>query len=172
MGIQAAQKIGRKSTVLITLVGASFGVALFLALYFFHTLIPTNWLELALALTLYFFATIMFKEAFEKEEEEHDKGSYKYGYIMVVSLESVENAAALAALTFIDISGAFVGAAISVSVFVALALASRRLMSRIPLAKLRLIAGCLLALTATPLLIYSLGLPAPDWLQWIIPRLK
>ena len=173
VGIQTAQKIGTKSTIRITVAGASFGVALFIALYFFHTLIPTNWLEIALAVTLYFFAATMFREVFEKEEDEHhEEKSYRYGYITIVSLESVENAAALAALTFIDISGAFIGMAISVSVFVTLALASRRLMSRIPLKKLRLIAGCLLTLTATPLLIYSFGLPAPDWLQWIIPRLR
>jgi uncharacterized membrane protein len=119
----------------------------------------------------------MFKEVFEKEEEneeekEFEEKSYKYGYITIVSLESVENAAALAALTFIDISGAFIGLAISVSVFVALAVTSRKVMSKIPLVKLRLISGSLLALTATPLIIYAAGLPAPSWFQWIIPPLR
>jgi uncharacterized membrane protein len=177
VGTQTARKIGKRSTVKITLAGATFGVVLFLTLYFFHTLIPTRWLELALSLTLYFFAASMFKEVFENEKEgEEDKEfgekSYKYGYITIVSLESVENAAALAALTFIDISGAFIGAAISVSAFVALAVISRRIMTRIPLVQLRLISGSLLALTATPLIIYAAGLPAPNWFQWIIPPLR
>ena len=54
----------------------------------------------------------MFKEAIEKEheEKEFDEKVHKYGYITIVSLESVENATVLAALTFIDISGALVGA--------------------------------------------------------------
>jgi uncharacterized membrane protein len=47
VGIQTARKIGKKSTVKITLAGAAFGIVLFVALYFFHTLIPTRWLELA-----------------------------------------------------------------------------------------------------------------------------
>jgi len=34
---------------------------------------------------------------------------HKYGYITIVILESVENATVLAALTFIDISGALIG---------------------------------------------------------------
>jgi len=44
-------------------------------------LIPTRWLELALALTLYFFAAIMFKELIENEAEEHDfdEKAQKYG---------------------------------------------------------------------------------------------
>lgn len=173
VGIQTAKKIGTSSTVKITVAGVSFGSALFIALYYFHALIPTNWLELALALTLYFFAVTMFREVFEKEEEkELEEKSYKYGYVTIVGLESIENAAVLAALTFIDVTGAFVGAAISVSVFVTLAVLSKRLMSKIPLRTFRLISGCLLALTATPLLIYSLGVPTPAWMQWIIPRLK
>lgn len=172
VGIQTAEKIGRKSTIRITAAGASFGIAVFIVLYFFHTLIPTNWLEFALALTLYFFAFTMFKEVFENEEEELETKSYKYGYITIVSLESVENAAALAALTFVDLTGAFAGAAISVSVFLGLAIFSRKFMSKIPLRTLRFISGCLLALTATPLLIYSLGLAAPIWLQWIIPPIR
>ena len=173
VGIQTSQKIGTRSTVRISLGGVSFGVALFFALYYFHALIPTNWLELVLAITLFFFAASMFKEVFEKnEQKELEQKSYKYGYITIVSLESIENAAVLAALTFIDISGAFAGAAISISVFVTCALFSKRLVAKIPLATLRLVSGCLLALTATPLLIYSIGTPTPDWLQWIIPRLK
>jgi hypothetical protein len=49
-------------------------------------LIPTRWLEFALAITLYLFAATMFKEAFENESDEiKDEKSHKYGYITIVS---------------------------------------------------------------------------------------
>ena len=83
----------------------------------------------------------------------------------------MENATALAALTFIDISGALIGAAISIAVFIVIAVKSKYILARVPLDKLRLISGTLLAITATPLLIYSSGLAAPAWLHWIIPPL-
>ena len=51
--------------------------------------------------TLYFFAATIFKEG--DEAKELDEKAQKYGYITIVSLESVENATVLAALTFIDI---------------------------------------------------------------------
>src|SRR5215831_46184 len=47
----------------------------------------------------------------------------KIWYITIVSLESVENATVLAALTFI-VSGALIGAFISISTYVALAINS------------------------------------------------
>ncbi|PWU78606.1 MAG: hypothetical protein DLM72_21635 [Candidatus Nitrosopolaris wilkensis] len=96
---------------------------------------------------------------------------HKYGYITIVSLESVENATVLAALTFIDISGALIGAAISIAMIIIIALRSKHIIARIPLDKLRLISGILLTITATPLIIYSSGLSAPQWLHWIIPAL-
>jgi uncharacterized membrane protein len=112
VGAQTAKTIGLKSTLRITLAGVSFAVILFFLLFYSHALIPTRWLEFALAVTLYFFAATMFKEVFEKEEsdetKELDEKAHKYGYITIVSLESVENATVLAALTFIDISGALV----------------------------------------------------------------
>jgi uncharacterized membrane protein len=77
----------------------------------------------------------------------------------------------LAALTFIDISGALIGAFISISTYVALAVNSKRFLTRIPLRKLRLIAAILLTITATPLIIYSAYIHTPDWLHWIIPPL-
>ena len=83
----------------------------------------------------------------------------------------MENATALAALTFIDISGALIGAAISIAVFIVIAVKSKHILARVPLDKLGLISGILLAITATPLLIYSSGLAAPAWLHWIIPPL-
>jgi uncharacterized membrane protein len=103
----------------------------------------------------------MFKEVIQKEGEEREfqEKAYKYGYITIVSLESVENATALAALTFIDISGPLIGAAISIAVFIVIAVKSKHILARIPLDKLRLISGILLAITATPLIIYSSGLP-------------
>ncbi|MDQ6866009.1 MAG: hypothetical protein M3044_19560 [Thermoproteota archaeon] len=42
------------------------------------------------------------------------------GYIHQLSLKSIKNSSVLAALTFVDISGALIGAVISVSLFVAL----------------------------------------------------
>jgi uncharacterized membrane protein len=174
VGTQTAKKIGLKATLQITIAGVSFAVLLFFLLFYSHALIPVRWLELALGMTLYFFAATMFKEVIENEEEEHnfDEKAQKYGYITMVSLESVENATVLAALTFIDISGAMIGAAISISVYIVLAVNSKHFLTRIPLRKLRLIGGILLTITATPLIVYSVGLPAPEWLQWIIPPLR
>ena len=173
VGTQTAKRIGLKPTLEITIGGVSFAVILFFLLFYTHVLIPTRWLELALAITLYFFAAMMFKEVIEKEEEEHefDEKAQKYGYITIVSLESVENATVLAALTFIDISGALIGAVISIAVYIVLAVNSKQFLTRIPLRKLRLISGILLTITATPLIIYSIGLPTPHWLHWIIPPL-
>jgi uncharacterized membrane protein len=175
VGAQTVEKIGLRTTLKITLAGVSFAVILFFLLFYSHTLIPTRWLELALAITLYFFATTMFKEVFEKDEDneikEHDEKAHKYGYITIVSLESVENAVVLAALTFVDISGALIGAFVSISAYIILAINSKRFLTRIPLKKLRLIAAILLTITATPLIIYSTGLSTPDWLHWIIPPL-
>ena len=177
VGAQTAKTIGLKPTLKITLAGVSFAVILFFLLFYSHALIPTRWLELALAITLYFFAATMFKEVFEKEEKDEtkelDEKAHKYGYITIVSLESVENATVLAALTFIDISGALIGAFISISTYVVLAINSKRFLTRIPLKKLRLIAAILLTITATPLLIYSTAaIHTPDWLHWIIPPLR
>ena len=173
VGIQTAKRIGLKATIRITIAGIAFAVILFFLLFYSHALIPTRWLELALGIVLYFFAARMFKEVIEKEDEqrEFDEKVHKYGYITIVSLESVENATALTALTFIDISGALVGAAFSIAMFIVIAVNSKHILARIPLDKLRLISGTLLAITATPLLIYSSGISYPQWLRWIIPPL-
>ena len=174
VGTQTAKSIGLKSTLKITLAGISFAIILFFLLIYSHALIPTRWLELALAITLYFFAAMMFKEVIENEDEtrELDEKAQKYGYVTIVSLESVEDASVLAALTFIDISGALIGAVISIAAYITLAVNSKRFLARIPLRKLRLISGILLTITATPLLIYSTGLATPHWLHWVIPPLR
>jgi len=173
VGMQTTKKIGLKATVRITVAGVSFAVILFFLLFYFHVLISTRWLELALGIALYFFAARMFKEVIQKEDEERefDKKAHKYGYITIVSLESVENATALAALTFIDISGALIGAAISIAMFIVIAVNSEHILARIPLSKLKLISGILLVIAATPLITYSSDLSAPQWLHWIIPPL-
>ena len=93
------------------------------------------------------------------------------GYITIVNLESIENATVLAALTFIDIGGALIGAVISFSVYIAPAVNSKRFLSEIPLKKPTLIAAILLTITATPLIIYSTGLTSQIWLHWLIPPL-
>jgi uncharacterized membrane protein len=175
VGAQTAKTIGLKPTLKITLAGVSFAAILFFLLFYSHALIPTKWLEFALAITLYYFAATMFKEVFEKENyeaKELDEKAHKYGYITIVSLESVENAVVLAALTFVDISGALIGAFISILVYIALAINSKRFLTTIPLKKLRLIAAILLTITATPLMIYSTGASTPNWLHWVIPPLR
>jgi len=83
----------------------------------------------------------------------------------------MENATVLAALTFIDISGALVGAAISIAIIIIIAVSSKHIIARIPQDKLRLISGILLVITTTPLIIYSSGVASPHWLHWIIPPL-
>ena len=82
----------------------------------------------------------MFKEVIQKEheEKEFDEKVHKYGYITIVSLESVENATVLAALTFIDISGALIGAAISIAIIIIIAVSSKHIIARIPLDKLKI----------------------------------
>jgi high-affinity Fe2+/Pb2+ permease len=104
VGIQTAKKIGLKTTVRITIAGVFFAVILFFLLFYSHTLISPRWFEFALEIALYLSAARMFKEVIQKEVEqrEFDEKVHKYGYITIVSLESVENATALAALTFID----------------------------------------------------------------------
>jgi uncharacterized membrane protein len=90
VGAQTAKTIGLKPTLKITLAGVSLPVILFFLLFYSHALIPTRWLEFALAITLYFFAATMFKEAFEKESDDEtkelDEKAHKYGYITIVSL--------------------------------------------------------------------------------------
>ena len=91
VGAQTAKTIGLEPTLKITLAGVSFAAILFFLLFYSHALIPTRWLEFALAIILYFFAATMFKEVFEKESDETkelDEKAHKYGCITIVSLES------------------------------------------------------------------------------------
>jgi len=174
VGLQTSRKIGLKPTINITIIGLSFAVILFFLFFYSRVFVPTNLLELLLGITLYYFSFRMFKEAIKEEPDdknETDHKGYRYGYIYLVSLESIENSTALAALTFVDISGALVGVIISVSLFIVLAIKVKSLLGKIPINKLKLVSGSLLALTATPLIVYSLGLPAPQWMHWIIPPL-
>jgi len=69
-----------------TLAWVSFAIILFFLLIYSHSLIPTRWLELAIAITLYFFAAMMFKEVIENEDEtreldEKDQLPENYGYV-------------------------------------------------------------------------------------------
>src|SRR5262249_12038023 len=114
VGLQTSKKIGLMPTIKITLVGISFAVILFLIFYYSRTLVPTKFLEFMLGIALYYFSFRMFKEAVKEKDtmdgnhlhgESLHKG-YRYGYIYLVSLESIENSSALAALTFVDITGA------------------------------------------------------------------
>ena len=169
VGIQ----IGLKQTIQITIAGISLATILFFLLFYSHALISTRWLELALAITLYFFAAIMFKEVLgkEHEEKEFDEKVHKYGYITIVSLSLRKTQLHWRINFHRYISGALIGAAISIGVFIVIAVNSKHILARIPLDKLRLISGILLAITATPLIIYSSGVASPQWLYWIIPPL-
>jgi len=168
VGLQTSKKIGRKPTAKITMFGFGLAVALYFAFYFTRTLIPTNLLEILLGAGLLYFSFDMFKEAFEGEQKDGEK--YRFGYISIVLLEAVENSAALAALTFVDMTSAIVGVMVAVAILVSLALKSS-IFDRISISKLRLISGTLLAITAVPLILYGIGLSTPDWLHWIIPPL-
>jgi uncharacterized membrane protein len=66
-----------------------------------------------------------------------------YFSINSLNMESVENATVLAALTFMDICGALIGAAISTAIIILIAVSSKYIIARIPLNKLRLISGTL-----------------------------
>ena len=151
----------------------SFAVILFFLLFYSHALISTRWLELALGIALYFFGARMFKEAIQKEDEqrEFDEKIHKYGYITIVSLSLRKTQLHWRINFHRYISGALIGAAISIGVFIVIAVNSKHILARIPLDKLRLISGILLAITATPLIIYSSGVASPQWLYWIIPPL-
>jgi uncharacterized membrane protein len=174
VGLQTAKKIGVKPTLIITITGVSFAVVFFFLIFIFRVLIPTKWLEVSLGITLYYFAYRMFREVIhgKQDNQEIDVKSYRFGYIYLVGLESIENSSALAALTFVDISGALVGAFVSIVSFAVIAIKSRALLAKIPLEKVRIISGALLVLTATPLIIYSSGIATPLWLHWIIPPLE
>jgi uncharacterized membrane protein len=185
VGFQTSKKIGLKSTIRITIIGIISSAILFFVFFHYRFLIPTKYLELLLGITLLYFSFRMFKEATEREEKDDDVNNnddddngtnkdlvaYRYGYIYLVTLESIENSSALAALTFVDIHGALVGTIIAVALFVILAVKSKRTLSKIPISKIRLISGILLALTAIPLILYSFGLGDSSWMHWIIPPL-
>lgn len=169
IGLQTSKKIGKRPIAKITLFGFALAAILYFTFYFTRTLIPTNILEILLGVGLLYFSFSMFKEAFEGEEK--DTKTYRYGYTSIVILESVENSAALAALTFVDLIGAIVGALAAAGILVSLALKSS-LFDKVSISKLRLISGTLLTITAIPLLIYGFGLPSPEWVHWIIPPLE
>ena len=78
----------------------------------------------------------------------------------------------MAALTFVDISGALIGAFSAIAIFVILALKSKIIIEKVPLRRLRLISGVLFAITAISLIVYGVGLHAPGWVHWIIPPLQ
>ena len=92
----------------------------------------------------------MFKEAIQKEDEqrEFDEKIHKYGYITIVNL-SLRKTQLHGCINFHRyISGALIRAAISIGVFIVIAVNSKHILARIPLDKLRLISGILLAITA------------------------
>jgi hypothetical protein len=66
----------------------------------------------------------MFRETMKEQHYENNETDHKKLQIWIYSSgkpKSIENSSVLAALTFVDISGALIGAVISVSLFIALA---------------------------------------------------
>lgn len=94
VGFQTSKKVGSKQTIKITIGGSIFTIILFFLFFHYRFLIPTNILELILGITLYYFSFKMFKEAITEEYGDDNRvgsKSYRYGYIHLVSMESIEN---------------------------------------------------------------------------------
>ncbi|HSB57027.1 MAG TPA: hypothetical protein VLD38_04360 [Nitrosopumilaceae archaeon] len=169
VGLSTASRIGLRDTVKITIFGFAVGVTLYFLFLRVAGFVPTNLLEIALGLGLLFFSAIMFKEFFENETKV-DITKYKMTYFYIVLLEAIENSVALATFSLIEIISALIGFFIAIGLIIALLWF--RIITKIPLRTTRLIAGILLTSTAIPLIIYGLGVPAPEILHWLVPPLS
>lgn len=169
VGIGTASKIGLRQTLKITIIGLLVGVILYFVFLKVAGFVPTNLLEIALALGLLFFSCTMFKEFFENEDKTDDT-KYKVTYFYIAMLEAVENSVALATFSLIEIESALIGFFLAISLLVGLVWLGA--VKKIPLRITRLVAGILLTSTAIPLMIYGLGIPTPEILHWLIPPLS
>ena len=111
----------------------------------------------------------MFKEFFENESEV-DVTKYKVTYVYICVLEAVENSVALATFSLIEMVSALIGFFIAIGLIVTLLWL--KVVTKIPLRTTRLVAGVLLTSTGIPLIIYGLGIPAPEILHWLVPPLS
>lgn len=169
VGIGTASRIGLRQTIKMTILGLIMGVILYFVFLKVAGFIPTKPLEIALGIGLLFFSGTMFKEFFEKEEEA-DSTKYKITYFYIVLLEAVENSAALATFSLIEIESALMGFFIAIGLLVGLLWLGAA--KKIPLRLTRLVAGTLLTSTAIPLIIYGLGIHAPEIIHWLVPPLS
>lgn len=169
VGLGTASRIGLRDTVKITIFGFAVGIILYFVFLKLAGFVPTNLLEIALGLGLLFFSATMFKEFFENETEV-DVTKYKVTYVYICVLEAVENSVALATFSLIEIVSALIGFFIAIGLIVTLLWL--KIVTKIPLRTTRLVAGVLLTSTGIPLIIYGLGIPAPEILHWLVPPLS
>ena len=169
VGLGTAGRIGLRDTVKITIFGFAVGTILYFIFLKLAGFVPTKLLEIALGLGLLFFSAIMLKEFFENETKV-DITKYKMTYIYICVLEAVENSVALATFSLIEIVSALIGFFIAIGLIVTLLWL--KVVTKIPLRTTRLIAGVLLTSTGIPLIIYGLGIPAPEILHWLVPPLS
>ncbi len=169
VGLGTASRIGLRDTVKITIFGFAVGIILYFIFLKLAGFVPTNLLEIALGLGLLFFSAIMFKEFFENETKV-DITKYKVTYVYICVLEAVENSVALATFSLIEIVSALIGFFIAIGLIVTLLWL--KIVTKIPLRTTRLVAGVLLTSTGIPLIIYGLGIPAPEILHWLVPPLS
>lgn len=168
VGIGVASKLGLKKTLKITAFGFTVGIILYFIFLNYASFIPTNILEIALAIGLLFFSGLMFKEFFENETKV-DETEYKITYIYIAILEAVENSVALSTFSLIEIGSALIGFAIAIGLIIGLIWLG--IVKKIPLRITRLVAGILLTGTAIPLILYGLGVITPEFLHWFMPPL-
>ena len=169
VGIGTITRIGLRETLKITILGFSVGIALYFIFLNFAGFVPTNILEIALGIGLLFFSYTMFREFFEKDTKK-DETKYRIGYFYIAMLEAVENSVALATFSLIEITSALLGALVAVGLIVGLFWID--VIKKVPLRITRLVAGVLLSSTGIPLIIYGLGIPAPEILYWLVPPLS
>lgn len=169
VGIGTISRIGIRQTLKITLIGIAVGIFLYFLFLNVIDYFPTNLVEIALGAGLLYFSYTMFKEFFEIGETD-DTTKYKIGYFYIAMLEAVENSAALATFSLIDMTSAISGAILAIGVIIGLLYLG--IIKRIPLKITRLVSGVLLALTGIPLIIYGIGIPYPEIMHWLIPPLS
>ena len=168
VGIGIASRIGLKQTLKITAFGIVVGIILYFVFLKFAGFVPTNILEIALAIGLLFFSGLMFKEFFE-DETKVDTTKHKITYFYIAILEAVENSVALATFSLIQLQSALIGFAIAIGLIVGLLWLG--IVKKVPLRITRLIAGILLTSTAIPLILYGIGVNTPEFMHWLMPPL-
>ncbi|MFB5637458.1 MAG: hypothetical protein ACE5RF_03525, partial [Nitrosarchaeum sp.] len=136
VGIGTISRIGIRQTLKITLIGIAVGIFLYFLFLNVIEYFPTNLVEIALGAGLLYFSYTMFKEFFEHGETD-DTTKYKIGYFYIAMLEAVENSAALATFSLIDMTSAISGAILAIGVIIGLLYLG--IVKRIPLRITRLV---------------------------------